>query len=308
MLPIDIKDLTKIYRRKVTQRVTALNRLNLSINHGEIFGFLGPNGAGKSTTIKLILDIIKPSSGTVSIFGIPSMNPRSRERIGYLPENPCFYDYLTAKELLLYTAKNHNLVCKNGSISKKIDDVLDRLGLLKVKDTRLRKYSKGMVQRAGIAQAVISDPDLLILDEPASGLDPIGRKLVSDIMLEQKQAGKTIFFSSHILHDVETICDRVGIVIKGELKYTGKISDVLSQSYDEYEVICKDIEESVLAEKGKEGLTYQKEGDTFKIVTGAKEIWEIIDFIRASGGSLLSLQPKRKNLEDIFFDFLQVQK
>ncbi|MFH1994822.1 MAG: ABC transporter ATP-binding protein, partial [Nitrospinota bacterium] len=201
MYAIEIKNLTKVYSSGLKKKFLAIDDLSLNIDEGEIFGFLGPNGAGKSTTIKAILGIIRPTSGEIFISGKKSSDPSSRAKVGFLPENPIFYEYLTAEELLLYVGQTFGMEKKD--IVEKGNRLISQMGLEDAKKTRLRYFSKGMIQKIGLIQAVIHDPDILILDEPASGLDPIGRRQMRDLLLSFKGMGKTIFFSSHILHDVE---------------------------------------------------------------------------------------------------------
>jgi ABC-2 type transport system ATP-binding protein len=300
--------------------IYALKSLNLDVERGEIFGFLGPNGAGKSTTIKLILDIIRPTSGKTKLFDIDVSNPESRKRVGYLPENPSFYDYLTAEELMGFTGSVHNMDKK--SITKKTGELLELLDLTDARATPIRKYSKGMVQRVGLAQALINDPDLLILDEPTSGLDPVGRRKVADLLLDLKKRGKTIFFSSHILHDVETICDKIGIIVEGELRFHGKLSDVLHQSLQGFDVIVQNISDEILNEitdlssSGligdkklvpacfKQGIDCHREGDTARLRTGESDLWQLIEFIKSKNLSLIAIEPRRKTLEGIFLELI----
>lgn len=216
MALIEMKAVGKIFKKELTGRkVEALRSLDLSITEGEVFGFLGPNGAGKSTTIKLLLNFIRPTSGRISIDGKDQSDKEVRRAVGYLPENPYFYDHLSAEELLWFGGKSCDL--DNATIRERSLSLLRDLGLYEAMKRPLRSYSKGMVQRAGIALALIHDPKLLILDEPMSGLDPMGRKKVFDLILGLKAAGKTVFFSSHILHDIELLCDRAGILINGNL-------------------------------------------------------------------------------------------
>lgn len=207
-------------------KVLALNDFSLQIEQGEVFGFLGPNGAGKSTALKILLNFVYPSAGTVSLMGRNVSDSRARSLVGYLPENPYFYDYLTAKEILWFGGKASGL--HKREIHDRTEMLLDRMGLKASSDRPLRTYSKGMVQRAGIALALIHNPDVVVLDEPMSGLDPIGRKLVGDLIRELKSQGKTVFFSSHILTDVERFCDRAGIIVGGRLRLVGNMADLLS--------------------------------------------------------------------------------
>ena len=282
--------------------VYALKHLNLEIEKGEIFGFLGPNGAGKSTTIKLILDIIRPTSGKANLFDIDVSNPESRKRVGYLPENPSFYDYLSAEELLWFAGRVHNI--SESNIIKKTGELLEILDLTEAKSTPLRKYSKGMVQRAGLAHALIHEPDLLILDEPSSGLDPIGRRTVADLLLDLKKQGKTIFFSSHILHDVETICDKVGIIAEGELRFCGKISEVLHQSVQGFEVVVQNVSEETFKEILDKEINCHREGNTVRLTVLENDLWQLIEFIKSKNLSLFAIEPKRKTLEGLFLELI----
>jgi len=213
---IEMDSLSKVFTKDFTKKkVCALNSLTLEVLEGEVFGFLGPNGAGKSTTIKLLLHLIRPTSGRLSIDGKAANDKNVRRMIGYLPENPYFYDHLSAKELLWFGGKSCDL--NHDSILQRTDTLLQMFDLTDAENRPLRSYSKGMVQRAGLALALIHDPKILILDEPMSGLDPMGRKKVFDLILRLKEEGKTVFFSSHILHDIERLCDRAAILINGSL-------------------------------------------------------------------------------------------
>ncbi len=209
---IEVKGLTKYYKQK-RRKIKALNSISFEVYKGEIFGFLGPNGAGKSTTIKIILDLIRPDKGDVFICGINSRDPSCRSKLGFLPENPSYIDTLSGKQLLEFSAKMHGFE----DIKDKVLELLKEFDLLDAKDRMIRKYSKGMIQKIGFASVLIFDPEILILDEPMSGLDPIGRFLFKKKFKELKERGKTIFFSSHILPDVEDLCDRVAIINKGEI-------------------------------------------------------------------------------------------
>jgi ABC-2 type transport system ATP-binding protein len=214
---IEIDSLSKVFKKDFTKKeVHALRSLTLSINEGEVFGFLGPNGAGKSTTIKLLLNLIRPASGTATIGGRAVSDKAVRKFIGYLPENPFFYDHLSAQELLWFGGRSCSL--DNSVIKQRTEALLEELDLAYAMKRPIRSYSKGMVQRAGLALALIHDPKILILDEPMSGLDPTGRRKVFELILRLKREGKTVFFSSHILHDIERLCDRAAILINGSLK------------------------------------------------------------------------------------------
>lgn len=224
-MTITIAELTKRYRKGLRSSRPAVNALNLNIKNGEVFGFLGPNGAGKSTVIKILMDFIRPSSGTVKINGTSASDPNTRRAVGYLPENPFFYDHLTAEEVITFGGKAAHMEKK--ILSNRMDELLDRLKLSHAKKQRLRTYSKGMVQRTGLALALIHNPEICILDEPMSGLDPLGRRLVADLIMDMRNNGQTVFFSSHILSDIEKVCDRVGILNRGSLLYCGDLKKLL---------------------------------------------------------------------------------
>src|SRR3984893_13304523 len=237
MAAIEILGLEKIYTvgfwRKRPKH--ALKPLHLAVKEGEIFGFLGPNGAGKTTTLKMLMGLVFPTSGSARILGKEINDPEIKGQIGFLPEQPYFYDYLTAGELLEYYGQISGIPAKQRS--RKVVELLDRVGLGDAADVQLRKFSKGMLQRAGIAQAILHDPKVVFLDEPMSGLDPMGRREVRELMEQLKQEGKTVFFSTHILSDAEALCDRVAIVNRGELKGVGKVADLTSTVQGRVDVV-----------------------------------------------------------------------
>ena len=246
---IKFEGVSKRFKEGITSRlVTALDDLTLEVSAGEVFGFLGPNGAGKSTSIKILINLIYPDSGRALIGGQDVGNKDVRKLVGFLPENPYFYDYLTAEELLRFGGQASGM--DSSAINQRTDLLLNKVNLDKVRKRPLRTYSKGMVQRAGLALALIHDPQVVILDEPMSGLDPLGRKMVGDIIIELKQAGKTVFFSSHILSDVERFCDRAGIIVGGKLRRVDTMNTLL--------VTGATLENVFLEEVGKAG---QKEVD-----------------------------------------------
>ena len=230
MTAIDIRNLKKRYKKGVIGSNLAVQDLTLQVREGEVFGFLGPNGAGKSTVIKILMNFIRPSSGQASIYGCSVSDPQSRQIVGYLPENPFFYDHLTGEEILSFGGLAANMSKRD--IDGRIDDLLSRLKLIHVKKQRLRTYSKGMVQRVGLALALIHEPRICILDEPMSGLDPLGRRLVADLIEDMRRNGQTVFFSSHILSDIERLCDRVGILNQGRLLFCGDIKELTAKPGD----------------------------------------------------------------------------
>lgn len=217
---IEFVDVSKSFKKNFTRK-KALDGLSLTVEPGEVFGFLGPNGAGKSTAIKILMNFIRSDSGTVRVNGEPIDRPGVRRHIGFLPENPCFYDHLTAAELLKFIGTTSGM--DGPAIDQRTDFLLEKLKLAHVKNRPIRVYSKGMTQRIGLAMAMLHEPDIYILDEPMSGLDPLGRRLVADLIQAIRESGKTIFFSSHILSDIERLCDRVGILHQGRLHYCGTL-------------------------------------------------------------------------------------
>jgi ABC-2 type transport system ATP-binding protein len=238
---ITITGISKEFKEGIGgRRVRALEGLDLEVREGEVFGFLGPNGAGKSTAIKILMNLIYPDKGSASIMGKDVRDRETRRHVGYLPENPYFYDYLTAEELLWFGGRASGMPLS--TIKTRTDELLAKFSLTASRKRKLRTYSKGMVQRAGLALALIHDPDVAILDEPMSGLDPIGRKMVGDLIIDLKRQGKTIFFSSHILTDIERFCDRVGIIIGGRLRLIDTLEKVLSAGGTLEDVFLREVE------------------------------------------------------------------
>lgn len=226
---LEYKNLYKQYKTGIgsKRRIVAVDGLNLKVNQGEIFGFLGPNGAGKTTCIKITMGFLRATSGQVTILGKCNTDWRMRERVGFLPENPAIYPYLTGRQALAVCGRMFSL--DSATLNRRIADVSEQLGLDLELRIPLGKHSKGMLQRVGLAQALINDPDLVVLDEPMSGLDPIGRRMFREVILKLKERGKTVFFSSHILSDIEMLCDRVGLIHKGRLVMDTPMADILEQ-------------------------------------------------------------------------------
>jgi len=237
---ISIAGLSKTYKKGLKNSKPAVDDLTLEINKGEIFGFLGPNGAGKSTVIKILMNFIRPSSGNAFIDSLPVDDCMARASVGYLPENPFFYDHLTAEEILSFGGRAARM--NKGHIADRSDALLVQLKLTHVKKQPLRTYSKGMVQRIGLALALVHNPKICILDEPMSGLDPLGRKLVADLILEMRRNGQTVFFSSHILSDIEKLCDRVGILNRGRLIYCGSVGALSNETGGLEQAFIQNIE------------------------------------------------------------------
>jgi ABC-2 type transport system ATP-binding protein len=299
-LALEVRDLTKTYQLGLRmRRVAALDGLNLKVKAGSIFGFVGPNGAGKSTTIKMITGLIAPTRGEASIFGQPFTKASSREAIGYLPENPSFHDFLRPLEVLEFFGRLSGL--SGEPLRRRAVEMLEMVGLSRAQDLTVRKFSKGMVQRLGLAQAMIHDPPLLILDEPMSGLDPIGRKEVRDLMLELRRRGKTIFFSTHILPDVETICDEVGMLFGGRLVAQGSLSTLLDGSVRAVEVRCAGLSaETVSAlSASAQSASSSSEGWTF-LFGDLADANQAAARVVAAGGRITLLQAQRESLEESF--------
>jgi|SoiMethySBSTD1v2_1073268.scaffolds.fasta_scaffold65515_4 ABC-2 type transport system ATP-binding protein len=299
---IRIEDLTKDYAIGFWRRRSyrALDRLTLDIDSGEVFGFLGPNGAGKTTTLKLLMQLIFPTSGRAEILGRPVGDMGTRRRIGYLPENPSFYDYLTAEELLGYFA---NLFGYSGpDRRKRVSALLDRVGIGAERRLQLRKFSKGMIQRVGIAQALLNDPEVVFLDEPMSGLDPLGRRDVRQLILELRDQGRTVFFSSHILADAEALCRRVAVVAGGRLAASGALADILAFQVHGWELVVAGVSPD-LASKVRPGIRRATEispGRYSLELSLDQPPDRLLAELTASGATLVSLNPMRDTLEDFF--------
>ena len=272
-----------------------LKGVSLSVQEGEIYGFLGPNGAGKTTSIKCLLGLLQPDSGSVSLFGQEGPTLAARRRLGYLPEQPYFYQHLNGLELLLYFGRLFGM--RGAELREKAEELLGLVGLEGDGDKRLGQYSKGMLQRLGVAQALINDPDLVVLDEPMSGLDPIGRREVKDLILSVKQRGATVFFSSHILSDAEELCDRVCLLVDGKLRLEAPVDELLDERVEYWQAVSEDVEPGSLA--GFEPVTTQ--GDlSFYRLHDEDQVDRWVDAVRAAGGSVYKITPHRATLEDYF--------
>lgn len=283
------------------RRRVALKDLTLAVEQGEIFGLLGPNGAGKTTTLKILMGIIFPTRGTAKLLGRPLGDKWAKARIGFLPENPYFYDYLTGREFLKYYAQLYGV--PRSERLKRADALLERVGLREAANLPLRGYSKGMLQRIGLAQAILNDPEIVILDEPQSGLDPLGRKEIRDIILQLREEGKGVFFSSHILSDAEMLCDRVGILYGGELKNIGRLSDLLSARIKEYEIVARSLPEATLDQwKQRVARLLVQKDEAMIVVREENDAREILSTIQRLGATLISFNPRRETLEEYFIE------
>jgi ABC-2 type transport system ATP-binding protein len=279
----------------------ALHPLRLTVEDGEIFGFLGPNGAGKTTTLKLLMGLVFPSAGSARILGRDWTDPSVKAQIGFLPEQPYFYDYLTAHELLEYYGQLSGVAAKQRK--QRVERVLDQVGLRDVQGVQLRKFSKGMLQRVGIGQAILHDPKLVFFDEPMSGLDPIGRREVRDLMSQLKSEGKTVFFSTHILSDAETLCDRVAIIHKGELRGVGAVEDLTSSVQGTVEVIWHGSQ--VPASIKALGAECHVTGDRVRATINESQQDAMIDALRRERLRLIAITPVRTSLEAYFVEKLR---
>ena len=297
---LEVNHLKKYYRSPFLRRkVRAVEDISFTVKQGEIFGLLGPNGAGKTTTLKSIVGLLKPDGGEIRLFGMPLDIPQ-RERIGFLPENPYFYRHLTGYELLSFYAHLFN----KHITAKKIKEILKMVGLEHAMHRKVGSYSKGMLQRVGFAQAILNDPDFIILDEPMSGLDPIGRKEMKDWIFKLKSEGKTILFSSHILPDVEMICDRVAIIYRGRVVSTGVLSEILQEKVRFIEVTIEGLDEKTLENFGK----VIRSGDKLMLrLTSEEEKDRLVSFVVEKGGRIISVAPYRKTLEEHFMETLEAQ-
>jgi len=299
---LSTEELTKDYTIGFwrNRRYRALDRLSLEIDPGEVFGFLGPNGAGKTTTLKLLMQLVYPTSGRAELLGRPLGDLSVKRRLGYLPENPYFYDYLTAEELLAYFAALFGY--PRGECRSRAARLLDEVGIAGERRLQLRKFSKGMLQRVGIAQALINDPELVILDEPMSGLDPLGRRDVRALILRLRDSGCTVFFSSHVLSDAETLCNRVAILAKGRLVATGRLADMHAFRASGWELVVAGVGDAAIAALGARVRRAVRIGEgrymlELPLDPGPERL---LADLTGAGAQLVSLNPIRQTLEDFF--------
>jgi len=298
---IDVRGITKVFRSKLLRRPsTALRGVDLAVGEGEVFGFLGPNGAGKTTTIKILLGLIRPTSGTGEVLGRPFGSVEARRSLGFLPDSPNFYQYLSARELLIFAGRLHGL--QGPELHRRIETTLDRVGLAEAARSRqVRTYSRGMLQRTGIAAAILPNPRLVILDEPMNGLDPLGRRDFRDLILSLKREGVTVFLSSHVLADIEQTADRVGILSDGRLVECGALNDILSAGDRRIE-ICFELAQREALAGVERGLSTLRRGSAGWIgeAVDPDEAGRVVTAILSAGGRLISYQPRRSSLEDFF--------
>jgi ABC-2 type transport system ATP-binding protein len=303
---IEIENLTKDYPFGFLhlKKKRSLEGLTMQVESGEVFGFLGPNGAGKSTTIKLLVGLIFPDVGTARILGKPITDVEMHRHIGYLPEQPYFYDYLTAAEVLDYFARFHDLTAADRS--ERVARMLKKVGLETARKMQLRKYSKGMLQRVGLAQAILHDPKVVILDEPMSGLDPIGRREVRDIILELKRDGRTVLFSTHILSDAEMLCDRVGVIVGGKLRGVGAPGEIVGMKARGMEILFElpgsDASAAAIVAKAT------KTGDRYCLQVPELELYAALEQLGGAGAKILSVTQIKASLEEYFMNLIEADR
>ena len=308
MSAIEISGLSKDYAVGFWRRRPwrALDGLSLSVERGEVFGFLGHNGAGKTTTLKLLTGLIFPTEGTATIQGFPIGSPEALRNIGYLPENPYFYDYLTADELLGYFARFFPMSPEQRR--ERCEIVLEQAGLTEFRNVALRKYSKGMLQRIGVAQALLHKPEIMLLDEPMSGLDPVGRRDVQNLILQLKSEGKTVFFSTHILSAAEALCDRVAILHRGKLVGVGQIGALLKRKSG-FEAIVESCPAALLSRLQAFAIApVVASGGHHRLEVAEERVQELLGFCASNSVRLLSLNPLRFSLEDYFLELLRASE
>lgn len=305
MAVIETKDLSKEYNasRISKQKVLALNDFSFKVNEGEIFGLLGPNGAGKTTLIKILLAITFPTRGTAEVFGMDATNSKWKSRVGYLPENHKFPGYLTGEQVLSYYGRLSGLHT-GVEFHKKINEMLELMNLTQWKKTKIKKYSKGMMQKLGLAQSLLNEPDLIFLDEPTDGVDPIGRKEIRDILIDLRKKGKTIFLNSHLLSEVEMICNRIAILNKGDLVKEGKVEDLTKSEnifiIDTVEPINIQLKQKILAVDPNAGIGENE----INTESGIETVNQIVDMLRKNKIKLKSLQQKTSTLEELFINVI----
>ncbi|MGA2097334.1 MAG: ABC transporter ATP-binding protein [Candidatus Acidiferrum sp.] len=309
---IEIENLTKDYPYGFLhlKKKRSLEGLTMQVEDGEVFGFLGPNGAGKSTTIKLLVGLIFPDAGTASILGKPITDIEMHRDIGYLPEQPYFYDYLTAAEVLDYFARFHDLTAADRS--ERVKRMLKKVGLETAGKIQLRKYSKGMLQRVGLAQAILHDPKVVILDEPMSGLDPIGRREVRDIILELKREGRTVLFSTHILSDAEMLCDRVGVIVGGKLRGVGAPGEIVGMKTQGMEILFELPASTATstASANAAGILAKaaKTGDRYRLQVTEEELYAALEQLRSAEAKILSVTQVKATLEEYFMHLIEADR
>jgi ABC-2 type transport system ATP-binding protein len=303
---IETENLTKDYPYGFLdmKKKRSLEGLTMQVQTGDAFGFLGPNGAGKSTTIKLLMAIIFPTAGSAQILGRPVSDTEMHRKIGYLPEQPYFYDYLTAAEVLDYFARFYNL--RTSDRKERVERMLKKVGLETARKIQLRKYSKGMLQRVGLAQAILHDPEVVILDEPMSGLDPVGRREVRDIILELKREGKTVLFSTHILPDAEILCDKVGVIVGGKLRGIGKPDEIVGLKAERMEILFEST--GGLPAASELATKAVASGSRYRLELSESELFAAVEQLKAAGAHIVSVSQVKPTLEEYFMHLVETDR
>ena len=286
------------------KRKRVLHGVTFEVQRGEIFGFVGPNGAGKTTTLKILMGLIRPTEGKASILGRDVAESEFRDQIGFLPENPYFYPFLTAREILHFYAR----LCAvpSNRRAERVDELLDVVNLSHAADARLQTFSKGMLQRVGVAQALVHDPEIVFMDEPMSGLDPIGRKEIRDVILALRASGKTVFMTTHILTDVEMICDRVAIIVKGAIRHQGRIEDFLSDGALSTEILLAQLPPETATQLEEEySVEMRGVGERVELTVSPKNVGDVLEKVLRVGAQVVSVTPHRHSLEEVFLTAVQ---
>ncbi len=299
---IQVRDIVKDFRPGFgVRKKRVLHGISFGVMQGEIFGFVGPNGAGKTTTLKVLMGLIRATSGSASILGHDVRETEFRREIGFLPENAYFYDYLSGRELLDFYARLCGVPSSNRA--NRVSQLLDWVGLTEAADERVRTYSKGMAQRVGIAQALVHDPSVVFLDEPMSGLDPIGRKEIRDLIIRLRSEGKTVFMNTHILSDVEMVCDRVAIIVEGRIRYQGRTEEFLSDGEQFSEIIVSGLSPELAARLEEDfNALLRGVGERIEMRVEEKQVEAVLAAVLDDRGRVLAVTPQRVSLESIFMD------
>ena len=302
-LPIQASGLAKVYRSRFgKRRIAALDGVDLSVEPGQVFGLLGPNGAGKTTTVKILLGLTRPTAGSASLFGRSVSDPESRRRVGYLPEGHRFPGYLTARQTLSIFGRMSGM--DTAAIRRRAPELLERVRLSDWADVRVKKFSKGMTQRLGLAAALVHDPDVLLLDEPTDGVDPVGRREIRDLLQEQAARGKAILLNSHLLSEIERTCDRVAVLRSGKVVAQGRI-DELTASGSRYRLVATGVDEALLSAFRETGASVERVNGHFDLTArDVDHLNALVDRLRSGGAKLQELAPARSSLEDVFVDLV----